>query len=166
MFIALGKGGDPMEADDATDGPSEPLEPQYLRLVCSRADFRPVAISRARWLDPQADFEVARVAWSSVTELRREEWLGFWAQGYEYCGVVDHGLLVAHAAVWRYSDDAWELAAVGTLPDYRRKGLGRAVCSLATSRIIDADRLATCNIESVNVAMRRTATGIGFRLEG
>ena len=25
-------------------------------------------------------------------------------------------------AVWRYSDDAWELAAVATLPAYRRRG--------------------------------------------
>ena len=152
-----------MEANNATDAPDEP-QSEYVRLVCRRTEFRPVETMNARWLDPQEDYELARVAWSSGMELSREEWLGFWEQGYEYCGVVDHGLLLAHAAVWRYTDDAWELAAVGTLHEYRRQGLGKAVCSFATSRIIDANRFATCNIESVNVAMRRTATAIGFRV--
>ena len=154
-----------MEPVNGTDGPAEPSEPEYVRMVCRRADFRPVGMVKARWLDPHGDYELVRAMWASFMELSREEWLSFWDQGYEYCGIVADGLLVACAAVWRYSDDAWELAAAGTLPAYRRRGLARVVSSLATSRILDADRLATCNTRADNVAMQRTAAAIGFALE-
>ena len=134
-------------------------------MVCLRTTFRPVPVVSARWLDPYRDYEFARAMWASFMELSREEWLGFWEQGYDYCGIVDKGLLVARAAIWRYSDGAWELASVGTMPEYRRRGLATEVCSLATSRIVTADRLATCNTRMDNIPMQRTAAAIGFALE-
>ncbi len=151
-----------MKPIHAADGPAEPREPEYVRMVSRLTDFRPVGIVNARWLESHSDYELARAMWADFMELSREEWLSFWDQGYEYCGIVDNGSLVARAAVWRCSDGAWELAAVATLPEYQRRGLAREVCSLATSRILGAGRLATCNTRADNVPMRRTAVAIGF----
>ena len=136
----------------------------YVQLICGGANFRPAPLQSARWLDPRGDYPAAGLIWSSVMDLSLEEWLGFWDEGYEYCGIFDGGRLVARAAAWRYSDDAWELAAVGVLPEWRRRGLGKAVCTLATSRILEAGRTATCTILADNVPMLRTAQAIGFVL--
>jgi RimJ/RimL family protein N-acetyltransferase len=134
----------------------------HVHLVCRREAFRPVPATRARWLEPEADYAAARALWAPFTDLGRAEWLDFWTQGYAYCGIFEQGALVARAAVWRYSDGAWELAAVFVVPERRRRGLAKEVCSLATARILDAGRLATCSTRADNAAMRRTAAALGY----
>lgn len=75
-------------------------------MVCHRDTFRPVHILKARWLDPHGDYEAARSMWASFMDLTREEWLGFWQQGYEYCGIFEDRTLLARAAVLRYRRSA------------------------------------------------------------
>ena len=133
-----------------------------MRMVCDRRAFRPAPIVSARWLDADGDYPAARAMWSGSMDLTKNEWLGSWHQGYEYCGIFADAALVARAAVWRYSEQAWELASVAVLPAYRRRGMAKEVCSLATARILDAGRLAMCSTRVDNVAMRRTAMAIGY----
>jgi len=66
--------------------------------------------------------------------------------------------------VWRYSEEAWEVAAVYTVPAFRRRGYGKAVVSFVTAHILDAGRLATCHTRVDNAAMIATAESVGFRL--
>ncbi len=66
------------------------------------------------------------------------------------------------AAIWRYSNEAWELAAVSTRPEFRQRGYGQSVASFVTAAILGQGRLATCLTAGDNTAMRRTAESIGF----
>ena len=90
------------------------------------------------------------------------DWLSFRDEGYEYCGVVVSGRILSVAALWRYSDNTWELAGVSTRPEFRRQGLGQSVASFVTAAILSEGRRATCLTAADNVAMQRTAESIGF----
>lgn len=70
--------------------------------------------------------------------------------------------IVARAAIWKYSQTAWEVAAVSTLPEYRRKGYGEMVVSHCTAIILNNGKIATCTTKDTNTAMRRTAEKVGF----
>ena len=131
-------------------------------LTCTSTTFRPCQSYPVRWLDWEADFERAQGLWPSDFPLTREIWEEAREAGYRYCGVVEGDTLVACAAVWRYSDAAWEVAAVRTLEAYRRRGYGQAVVSFATAYILAQGRVATCHTEVRNLAMRRVAARVGF----
>lgn len=115
-----------------------------------------------RWLDWDADFERAQGLWPTDFPLTREIWDGARQAGYSYCGVIEEDTLVACAAIWRYCDAAWEVAAVRTHEAYRRQGYGRAVVSFATAYILAQGRVATCHTAVTNVPMQRLAARIGF----
>ena len=76
--------------------------------------------------------------------------------------IWEDGKIVARAAVWKYSETAWEVAAVSTLPEYRCRGYGEKVVSHCTAVILSAGRVATCTTKDTNIAMRRTAEKVGF----
>ena len=82
--------------------------------------------------------------------------------GYEYAAIIAEGQIVSIAAVWRYSDDAWEAAAVSTNPESRRKRYAKTVVSFVSASILASGRKATCLTRSDNVAMQRTAESVGF----
>ena len=65
-------------------------------------------------------------------------------------------------SVWRYSETAWEAAAVRTQPDVCRRGYAKAAVSFVTAYILDSGRRATCTTGSDNLAMQRTARSVGF----
>lgn len=141
---------------------------EYLNLTCTRDTFRPSLTSDVRWLDWEADSERARALWSSdghtFTDKEWEElWAGARSEGYRYCAVIEGEAIASVAAVWRYSDEAWEAAAVYTAPTFRRRGYAKSVVSFVTAHILDAGRLATCHTDVDNLAMARTAEAVGFR---
>lgn len=140
----------------------------YLNLTCTRDTFRPSLTADVRWLDWEADSELARALWALQgfvysDEGWRELWSGARAEGYRYCAVIEDGTIASRAAVWRYSDEAWEVAAVYTAPAWRRQGYARSVVSFVTAYILDAGRVATCHTNVDNLAMARTAEAVGFR---
>jgi ribosomal protein S18 acetylase RimI-like enzyme len=141
-------------------------DPTTVSLTCTSMTFRPHRSYPVCWLDWDADFERAQGLWPSNFPLTREIWEGAQEAGYHYCGVVEGDILVASAAVWRYSDAAWEVAAVRTLEAYRRRGYGRAVVSFATAHILAQGRVATCHTAATNLAMRRVAAQVGFVMNG
>jgi len=120
-----------------------------------------------RWLDWERDYALASTTWPDEHPLDRETWQEARQLGYRYCGVVARrpagGVrLLSIAAVWRYSESAWEVAAVRTQPDARHCGYARAVVSFITAHILDSGRRATCTTGADNVAMQRTAESVGF----
>lgn len=138
-------------------------DPPCVAYRCSKDIFRPAISHQVRWLDWDQDFEVARIHWKLEPEAFRDMWNQSRKDGYQFCAVVEHDKIIALAAVWRYSETAWELAAVGVEDSHRRCGYGKSVCSFATSAILDAGRTATCHTLATNIAMQRTAESIGFQ---
>lgn len=135
----------------------------YTHLRCARESFQPCPDPRVRWLDMQADYCLAAESWRRAGHsLTLEDWQQAHADGYQYCAIVEGGSIIAMAAVWRYSDTAWEVAAVGANESHRRQGLGKAVVSFITDHILSSGRLATCTTAETNEAMIQTARSVGF----
>ncbi|MHB0858200.1 MAG: GNAT family N-acetyltransferase [Anaerolineae bacterium] len=136
---------------------------EHVRYRCARETFLPDEGYAARWLDWEEDYALARDLWPEPG-LAKETWLEARDLGYRYCAVVEAGEIRAIAAVWRNTEEAWELSAVYTRPGYRRRGYGRAACAYATAAILEAGRTATCTTREGNAAMRATADALGYRL--
>ena len=133
---------------------------RHVNLECVPDTFRPCQPHAVRWLDVEADYPLARAFWT--IPISSEDWRGFRDEGYQYCAVTDDKKIISIAAVWRYSDAAWELAAVSTLPEFRRRGYGQSVASFVTAAILGQSRRATCLTAADNVAMQQTAKSVGY----
>lgn len=136
---------------------------KMIRLTCDKTTFADVVCDAVRWLDWDADYEMARRIWPEEYPLAREVWEEARRLGYRYCAIVEGQEIVAVAAEYRFSEEAWMLAAVRTAAGHRRRGLGKQVCAFVTAHILAAGRLATCDTGEDNLAMIRTAQSIGFR---
>jgi predicted GNAT family acetyltransferase len=138
---------------------------EIVELICTAETFVPVGHEGVRWLDQDGDLAlyqdaVYRKIGAEVPS--EEDWEEWHRQGYRYCGLVRGSTIVALAAVWAYSDAAWELAAVRTQPDYRGRGHAKSVCSFATAHILAAGRTATCHTALTNTAMLQVAERLGY----
>lgn len=135
----------------------------YAHLKCTKGSFQPCRDPRVRWLDMQNDFDLAVECWRRAGRLLSlEDWQKAHADGYQYCAITEDSAIVAIAAAWKYSEEAWEVAAVGVAESHRRQGLGRAVVSFVTEHILSSGRLATCTTGENNEAMIQTARSVGF----
>jgi len=135
-----------------------------ISFVCSKQDLIPVDATGIRWLEPEADYALARAYWRGHgQDLSRDIWEGAHASGYRYAALVREGQILSCAAAWRYSDEAWEVAAVGTLEGFRRRGYATRVVAFVTAYILASGRVATCHTDEDNIAMRATARRVGFR---
>ena len=134
--------------------------PQHCNQECTPATFRPCELHHVRWLDWEEDFVAVNKFW--FQPLSMEEWLSFRDMQYRYCAVIESASICSIAALWRYSDSAWEVAAVKTSPEHQRRGLGKSVVSFVTRAILAEGRLATCLTASENLPMQKTAQSVGF----
>jgi RimJ/RimL family protein N-acetyltransferase len=135
----------------------------HVRYVCTRETFRPAEHAQVRWLTWDDDFSLVQGYWKAGGHtLTRDQWLEARSLGYTYCAIVQDECIISLAAVWRYSEAAWEAAAVSTRQEYRRQGMAKAVISFVTEHILDEGRVATCTTGEGNLAMRRTAEAVGF----
>ena len=136
-----------------------------VRYKCTKDTFRPSINHPVRWLDWEQDFELVQKRWKKLEPRAfRKMWQSAPQEGYQFCAIVDGEKLVAVAAVLRYSEEAWMLAAVSVDdPADRRQGYAKSVCSFVTAAILDAGRTATCITRADNIPMQRTAESIGFQ---
>ncbi len=139
-----------------------------LTYVCDVQSFRPAQTHHVRWLDIEDDFGVLQhfheARNPSGEPFTRADAVKWKDSGFVDAGIIEGGQLVSRAALWTYSDDAWELAGVFTAPPARGAGLSRSACTFVTNAILQAGKLATCHIGRRNVAMRRVAESLGYRL--
>ncbi len=133
---------------------------RHVNHECTAETFRPSMPHPARWLDVEQDFELVRDYWNGP--LTNEEWVQFRSDGYFYCAAIFEGQVISLAAEWRYSQTAWEVAGVRTIPEARRNGYGKSVVSFVTAHILASGRKATCLTMADNLAMQRTAESVGF----
>lgn len=135
--------------------------------ACDLQSFRPAQSHHVRWLDIDDDFDVLERFHSARDQSRpytRADAAKWKETGFRDAGIVEGAVLTSRAALWTYSDDAWELAGVFTSPDARRTGQARSVCTFVTAAILRAEKLATCHTAPSNVPMRRLAESLGYTL--
>ena len=140
-----------------------PHDDEDLALSCDAGAFRPIGVHHVRWFDWDDDFDLLATTPSSAGETR-EAWRGTRERGFRYCGIVEDDHAVARAAVWPYSDDRWEVAAVWTREDRRRRGMAKSVVSFVTASVLDAGRIPTLHTQPTNAAMLRVAAAVGFTI--
>ena len=132
--------------------------------LCTPADFRPVPTPGVRWLEREADYALARRYWLDVGQsLKRSTWDAAHEYGYQYAAILEGGQIVALAGAWRFAEECWEVAAVSTLPAFRRRGYARRLVTFVTAFILQSGRSATCSTDDDNRAMAATAESVGFR---
>jgi predicted GNAT family acetyltransferase len=136
-----------------------------IHFSCTRQNFLPVSSDNVRWLDQVATFPLAQAYWNEMGQsLTQKTWDMAHQFGYSYAAIVEELRGVSIAAVWRYSPDCWEVAAVSTLPGLRRRGYSKRVVAFVTSYILESGRLATCCTDDDNMAMIATARSVGFQV--
>ncbi len=136
-----------------------------IHLTCTQEEFAPPDYSSVRWLELDADFELARGLWAACQqELTYPTWVEAHDLGYTYAGIIVEEKLVSCAAVWRYSEQAWEVAAVVTRDGYRRRGYSKQAVAFVTAYIFEQSRRPTCTTNDDNIAMIATARSVGFRV--
>ncbi len=132
-------------------------------LVCDPKTFRPVDHSGVRWLDTERDYPLAAEFWPREIGLSLQDWQDARNQGYRYCAIVEGGRIVSLGAVWKYSRDRWEVAAIRTAPEFRGRGYAKRIVSFVTEHILASGRVPTCTVSAENVAMIRVVESVGFR---
>jgi hypothetical protein len=115
-------------------------------------------------LDRVADYEIAGTYWQAYgLSLSSTVWEQAHELGYRYAAITTDGDIASCAAVWRFSNEVWAVAAVGTLPGFCRHGFSKAVVSFVTRHILDAGRIAVIETGDENRAMAATAKSVGFQ---
>lgn len=132
--------------------------------ICSEKSFTPVEYGKVRWLDKDTDYEIARMNWLEWNQvLAQSTWEKAHEYGYRYAGILEEDQIISIASVWQFSENWWEIAAVSTLVNHRRKGYSKSVISFLTAYILESNRLATCSTQDDNIAMISTAKSVGFQ---
>jgi ribosomal protein S18 acetylase RimI-like enzyme len=156
---------------DLDEGPELPALPEGFRYrTAGGADIAErVSIHRAVWGRPDAP---SRVTESSFAQVR-EEWP--YRESLDCVVEAPNGEFAAYALMW--PDDAnsvGELEPVGVRDDFRRRGLGAAVCTYALRRwydeggrqaIVYCVNDAACGLYE-SVGFRRHASLIGYARQG
>jgi predicted GNAT family acetyltransferase len=138
---------------------------ELVYFTCTEQDLVPIATTPVRWLAPDADYELAEAYWRAHGQnLGRSTWLTAHEVGYRYCAIIENDRAVSIAGVWKFSDEAWEVAAVGTLEGYRRRGYSKRCVAFITAFILEAGQTATCRTSVDNTAMIATAKSVGFQV--
>lgn len=125
----------------------------------------PLPAHPVRWMgDSDEDFRILASFWPADSPLTRQILHEARADGYQYCVACIDDMPAAVGAIWRYSDAQWEVAAIATKPDYRRRGLATAVVCHLTRAILTYGKRPTLTTALDNVAMRAVAEQVGFEL--
>lgn len=90
---------------------------------------------------------------------------GAFAMGH-FRGVFDHDRLVAMAGTRGSTPTTWEVAAVATVPDHRRRGLSAAVVSATREAAEATGRTAFLHVAPDNVTAVRLYERLGFSVHG
>jgi RimJ/RimL family protein N-acetyltransferase len=132
--------------------------------VCSQNNFIPAECENVLWLDKNVDYELARMYWQEWEQtLAHTTWKKAHEYGYRYAAIIENNQIISSAGVWQFSENWWEVVAVSTLENRRRKGYSKSVVAFITSYILKSGHLATCSTDDNNFAMIATAKSLGFQ---
>jgi RimJ/RimL family protein N-acetyltransferase len=135
-----------------------------VKLSCTKETFIPSDLNQVQWLQKESGYEIAQWYWQQLlSPLSYNTWLSAYEYNFQYAVIMKAGKPVSCAGVWRFSESAWEVIAVSTLPPHQHQGYAKKVVSFITDYILGMSRLATCTTDEANTAMIATATSVGFR---
>jgi GNAT superfamily N-acetyltransferase len=78
------------------------------------------------------------------------------------CAARHDGVMVGLAAASADSDSMWQVG-IDILPDYRDRGIGKALVSRLTEALFEIGKLPYYSTGISNIASRRTAISVGYR---
>lgn len=132
---------------------------KFAKYEIGPSEFSPVNYDNVRWLS-QDDFRYMY----EFCNMSLETWNGAKEAGYTYCAVIEDDKTISIAAVWKYSPDKWEAAAVNTRKGYENMGFAKQVVSFVTDYILSQNKIPTLTTCENNIPMRRVAEKLGFKL--
>lgn len=139
----------------------------YIKLFCTRAMMIGETDGRVTVFDAWENYDMLNGFFCSIDKSymrpKEEYFDGFDQSTWKDYVILEDGKIVARAAVWMYSEEAWEVAGVHTLPAYRRRGYGEALVRFCTAEIVRRGRKATCTTGEDTAAMINTAKAVGFQ---
>ena len=137
---------------------------RFVHLCTTREIVQPVDLWSVRWLT-EDDHEAFAQPFQKGQErgLTLEEFRQLQNEGYSYCGIVLDGRLCSIAGLWKRAPDVWEVIAVGTKEEYRRREMAKCVVYFIADHILQHVKAASYTSRKSNIASVRTALSVGFR---
>ena len=136
---------------------------RLVHLCVTKELIQPADLWVVRWLTEDDAQAFAEPLWESGARgWTLEEFRQLQSEGYSYCGILLNGRLCSMAGFWRRAPDVWEVIAVGTRSEYRRRGMARSVVCFIADYILQHVKVASYTSRKANTASIRTAQSIGF----
>jgi GNAT superfamily N-acetyltransferase len=142
------------------------MSARLLSFRVARDGFRPYPAAGGTWWSADSCKEAGASMvgmWPDSGFWPESEWRQLYASGYRYGALLKDGHCLAMAGLWAWSDEAWEVIAVGVSPDHRCRGLGKGIVSFVTEEILSHGRVATITTREDNAAMLRVIECLGFQ---
>ena len=137
---------------------------RFVHLCVTRELIQPADLWAVRWLtedDVQSFAEPFQRDQDHGWTL--EEFQQLQNDGYSYCGILIDGRLCSVSGLWKRAPDVWEVIAVGTKEEYRRRGMARSTVHFVADYILQHARVASYTSRETNIASICTAQSVGFR---
>ena len=137
---------------------------RLVHLCVTKELLQPVDLWAVRWLtggDARAFAEPFQRGQERGWTL--EEFRQLQDAGYSYCGILLSGRLCSTAGLWKRAPDVWEVIAVGTKEEYRRRGMARSVVHFIADHILQHISVASYTSRESNTGSIRNAESLGFR---
>jgi len=134
-----------------------------LRYICTQDTFHPYPLG--------GEIEANLIREVSIKQLYENNWFPH-ALGRQHdpqrprllaCSAEHDGVIVGLAAASADSDSMWQVG-IDVLPDYRNRGIGKALVSQLTEALFDLEKLPYyLTTGMVNISSRRIAVSLGYR---
>ena len=137
---------------------------KYVHLCVTRENIQPADLWYVRWV-AENDAEIFAKPFLKGQDhgWTLEEFRQLQSEGYSYCGIFLGGRLCSIAGLWKRAPDVWEVIAVGTREEHRRRGMARSAVYFMADYILQHVKVASYTSGKNNVASIRTAQSVGFR---
>ena len=137
---------------------------RLVHLCVTKELIQPADLWVVRWLTENDARAFAEPLWQGGARgWTLEEFQQLHSEGYSYCGILLNGRLCSMAGLWKRAPDVWEVIAVGTRTEYRRRGMARSVVCFIADYILQHVKVASYISREANIPSIRTAQSIGFR---
>ena len=96
--------------------------------------------------------------------ISEDDWKEVYADGAIYCGLFEHGKMIARACREIISCDRWEIADVRVVREYRNRGHAFEICSFVLNYILSEGKIPSIRTEEDNYPMQSVIKKLGFTL--
>ena len=139
------------------------MSERSVHLCVTRETLRPVDLWVVRWITEKDQKTFAEPFQRGQDHgWALEEFQHLRDLGYMYCGIFLKERLCSVCGVWKRADDVWEVIAVGTKEEFRKRGMACSTVYFAADHILQHVKVASYTSRASNTASIRTAQSVGF----